>query len=133
VKTARTPWLSCSLISAGCIVSGGQVARSLLFTDVRVNSYCEVTDSILLPRVNVGRRCRLSKTIEHIPRDSQPTSRRNHVDGNAWTGRRFRTVGSGQSAGGHDACRISSFGNEAMAQRFGRSRQEHAHRLRIQQ
>jgi glucose-1-phosphate adenylyltransferase len=52
-----------SLVSAGCIVSGGQVARSLLFTDVRVNSYSEVRDCVLLPRVDVGRRCRLNKVI----------------------------------------------------------------------
>jgi glucose-1-phosphate adenylyltransferase len=52
-----------SLVSAGCVVSGGVVSGSLLFTDVRVNSYSEVSDSVLLPRVDVGRRCRLRKVI----------------------------------------------------------------------
>jgi len=52
-----------SLVSGGCIVSGGSVARSMLFTDTRVNSYSVVEDSVLLPRVDVGRRCRLRKTI----------------------------------------------------------------------
>jgi len=52
-----------SLVSAGCIVSGGAVSRSLLFTDCRVNSFSSVDDSILLPRVDVARRCRLKKVI----------------------------------------------------------------------
>ena len=52
-----------SLIAAGCIVSGGVVRRSLLFTDSRVNSYSEIEDSLLLPGVDVGRRCTLRKTI----------------------------------------------------------------------
>jgi glucose-1-phosphate adenylyltransferase len=52
-----------SLVAAGCIISGGVVRRSLLFTDARVNSYSEVEDSLLLPGVDVGRRCTLHKTI----------------------------------------------------------------------
>lgn len=52
-----------SLVSAGCIVSGGAVRRSLLFTDCRVNSYSLIEDSVILPGVEVGRRCRLRKTI----------------------------------------------------------------------
>lgn len=52
-----------SLVSAGCIVSGGTVRRCLLFNDVRVNSYSLIEDSILLPGVNVGRRARLHKVI----------------------------------------------------------------------
>src|SRR5690606_36736593 len=52
-----------SLVSAGCIVSGGAVRRCLLFNDVRVNSYSLVEDSVLLPGVDVGRRARLRKVI----------------------------------------------------------------------
>lgn len=52
-----------SVVSAGCIVSGGTVRRCLLFNDVRVNSYSLVEDSILLPGVVVGRRARLHKVI----------------------------------------------------------------------
>jgi glucose-1-phosphate adenylyltransferase len=52
-----------SLVSAGSIVSGGTVRRCLVFTDVRVNSYSLVEDSILLPGVVVGRRARLRKVI----------------------------------------------------------------------
>lgn len=52
-----------SVISGGCVVSGSTVRRSLLFTDVRVNSYSLVEDSILLPGCTVGRHCRLRKVI----------------------------------------------------------------------
>ena len=37
--------------------------RSLLFTDARVNSYSLVEDSVVLPRVDIGRHCRLRRTI----------------------------------------------------------------------
>lgn len=56
-----------SLISAGCIISGGKVSRSLLSNNVRVNSYSEVSDSVILPNVSIGRNCRLHKVI--IDRD----------------------------------------------------------------
>jgi glucose-1-phosphate adenylyltransferase len=52
-----------SIVSPGCIVSGGSVRRSVLSTDVRVNSYAVVEDSILLDRVEVGRYCRVRKAI----------------------------------------------------------------------
>ncbi|MBF0622431.1 MAG: glucose-1-phosphate adenylyltransferase [Magnetococcales bacterium] len=52
-----------SLVSGGCIVSGSVVRRSLLYSDVRVHSYCTIEDSILLPGCEVGRNCRLKKVI----------------------------------------------------------------------
>jgi len=39
------------------------VRRSLLFSNVRVNSFCKVTDSVILPDVNIGRHCRITKAI----------------------------------------------------------------------
>jgi len=36
-----------SIVSAGCIISGGRVSRSVLSPGVRVNSYSEVDSSIL--------------------------------------------------------------------------------------
>jgi glucose-1-phosphate adenylyltransferase len=60
-----------SLVSQGCIISGGLVQNCVLSPDVRVNSYSEVESSILFSHVNVGRRCRIRKTIidrdVHIP------------------------------------------------------------------
>jgi glucose-1-phosphate adenylyltransferase len=52
-----------SIVAAGCIVSGGRVVRSVLSTGVRVNSYCEVEYSILMPNVKIGRNSRVRRTI----------------------------------------------------------------------
>jgi glucose-1-phosphate adenylyltransferase len=52
-----------SLVSPGVIVSGGRVQRSVLSPGVRVNSYCEIEDSILLDKVHIGRYSRLRRCI----------------------------------------------------------------------
>ena len=52
-----------SLVSPGCIVSGGQVRRSILSPRVRVNSYAVVEDSILFDGAEVGRYCRVRRAI----------------------------------------------------------------------
>jgi glucose-1-phosphate adenylyltransferase len=52
-----------SIVSAGCIISGGRVMRSVLSPGVRVNSFCEVEYSILMPNVNIGRNARVRRAI----------------------------------------------------------------------
>jgi glucose-1-phosphate adenylyltransferase len=52
-----------SIVSPGCIVSGGRVNHSVLSPFVRVNSYCEIDESILLPRVTIGRYSRIRRAI----------------------------------------------------------------------
>ncbi|MGN7612350.1 glucose-1-phosphate adenylyltransferase [Magnetococcales bacterium HHB-1] len=52
-----------SLVAAGCIVSGAKVRRTLLFTNVRVNSGCVVEESVLLSHCDIGRGCQLTKVI----------------------------------------------------------------------
>jgi glucose-1-phosphate adenylyltransferase len=52
-----------SLVSGGCIISGGRVERSILSPGVRVNSYALVADSILMDGVSVGRRARIHRAI----------------------------------------------------------------------
>jgi glucose-1-phosphate adenylyltransferase len=52
-----------SIVAAGCIVSGGRVVHSVLSTGVRVNSYCEVEYSILMPNVKIGRNSRIRRAI----------------------------------------------------------------------
>jgi len=52
-----------SLVSEGCILSGGRADRSILSPKVRVNSYASVEESILFENVNIGRHCRIRKTI----------------------------------------------------------------------
>ena len=44
-----------STICAGVVVSGGTVRRSILSPGVRVHSYAEVSQSVLLHGVDVGR------------------------------------------------------------------------------
>jgi glucose-1-phosphate adenylyltransferase len=52
-----------ALVSGGCIISGAEVQRSVLFSRARVNEGSEVSDSLLLPGVSVGRNCKLHKVI----------------------------------------------------------------------
>jgi len=52
-----------SMVAGGCIVSGAQVRRSVLFSGVQVHSYAQVRDSIVLPGVHIGRHCVLQKCI----------------------------------------------------------------------
>ncbi len=56
-----------SMVSGGCIVSGSQIRHSLLFSNVRVNSYTTLQDTIVLPEATIGRHCRITKAI--IERD----------------------------------------------------------------
>jgi glucose-1-phosphate adenylyltransferase len=52
-----------SILSNGCIISGGMVQRSVLSPGVRVHSYAEVEDAILLDRVDVGRHAAIRRAI----------------------------------------------------------------------
>ena len=52
-----------SIVSPGCIISGGRVSRSILSPFVRVNRYSEVNESILLPGVTIGRNSRIRRAI----------------------------------------------------------------------
>jgi glucose-1-phosphate adenylyltransferase len=52
-----------SLAASGCIVSGAQVHRSVLSTGVHINSFCTISNSVLLPDSSVGRRCNLNKVV----------------------------------------------------------------------
>ena len=52
-----------SLVAGGCIVSGSVVVHSVLFPRVRINSFCNIDSTIILPDVNVGRSCRLRKCV----------------------------------------------------------------------
>ena len=52
-----------SMVSGGCVISGAQVRHSLLFSNVRVNSYAYVKDSVILPDVDVGRNCEIRRSV----------------------------------------------------------------------
>ncbi len=52
-----------SITSGGCIISGATVRRSLLFSNVIVESWSCIEDSVILPDVNIGQHCRIRKAI----------------------------------------------------------------------
>ncbi len=52
-----------TMVSGGCIVSGSSVSNSVLFSNVRVKSFCNVDQAVLLPEVTVNPRCRLRKVV----------------------------------------------------------------------
>ncbi|MFT5162717.1 MAG: glucose-1-phosphate adenylyltransferase [Alteromonadaceae bacterium] len=60
-----------STISGGCIVSGATLRKTLLFSNVRVNAYTEVRESVVLPEAVIGSHCTIVKAIIdrgcHIP------------------------------------------------------------------
>jgi len=52
-----------SLISAGCIISGARLKRSVVFFATKIESYSLVKDSVVLPKVNIGKHCRITRAI----------------------------------------------------------------------
>ena len=52
-----------SIVSSGCIISGGTVVKSVLSPGVRVNSYSLVEESILMEKVVIGRHCKIRRAI----------------------------------------------------------------------
>lgn len=52
-----------SLISNGCIISGGRVQRSVLSPAVRVDSYAQVYESIIMDGVQIGQHARIRRAI----------------------------------------------------------------------
>jgi glucose-1-phosphate adenylyltransferase len=62
-ENARMGIATDSLVSEGCIISGGRIDRSVLSPSVRVNSFSHVEESILLDGVDVGRRARVRRAI----------------------------------------------------------------------
>lgn len=52
-----------SMISPGCIVSGSVIGNSVLSTNVKVHSFAQVDDAILMDNVEIGRHCRIRRAI----------------------------------------------------------------------
>ena len=52
-----------SLVAGGSVISGSTVWRSLLFNDVRINSYSTIELAVIMPRVEIGRNVRLRNVI----------------------------------------------------------------------
>lgn len=52
-----------SMVSGGCIISGAHINRSVLFSEVQVNSFTEVEYTVILPKVIIGRHCKIRNAI----------------------------------------------------------------------
>jgi glucose-1-phosphate adenylyltransferase len=52
-----------SAVSGGCIISGSHLKRTLLFSDVRVHSYSQIEDTIVLPGSTINRHCKIKRAI----------------------------------------------------------------------
>lgn len=52
-----------SLVSAGCILSGAKVKRSVVSFAVTIESHSFIKDSVILPKVTIGKNCRITRAI----------------------------------------------------------------------
>lgn len=52
-----------AMVSGGCLISGAKVVNSLLFSNVKVNSYSSLEDAVILPDVEIGRHCHLKRVV----------------------------------------------------------------------
>jgi len=52
-----------SMVSGGCIVSGAEVANSLLFSNVRVEHGSRLDACVVLPEVRVGAGCQIRRAV----------------------------------------------------------------------
>lgn len=52
-----------SMVSGGCIISGAQLERCLLFTGVKAHSYSSLTGAVVLPYAVIGRHARLTNVV----------------------------------------------------------------------
>jgi glucose-1-phosphate adenylyltransferase len=52
-----------SIVCPGSIISGGVIKDSVIGRNVKIHSFAEVTDSIIFDNVEVGRGCRIHKSI----------------------------------------------------------------------
>jgi glucose-1-phosphate adenylyltransferase len=52
-----------TIVSGGCIVSGSHVANSVLFSNVRIHSFCNIESAVVLPGVTIERNCRIKNVV----------------------------------------------------------------------
>ncbi len=52
-----------SLVAGGCIISGASIWRSLVFTGAHIHSFSNINEAVILPYVQIGEHCRLSKVV----------------------------------------------------------------------
>ncbi len=52
-----------SMVSGGCLISGSKVDDSVLFSNVRIHSYCQIEAAVILPNVTVNRNAKLKRVV----------------------------------------------------------------------
>lgn len=52
-----------SMVAGGCVISGAAIERSLLFSGVVVHSFSRITNSVVMPEVDIGRGARVHNAI----------------------------------------------------------------------
>jgi len=52
-----------SMVSGGCLISGAKIKNSLLFSNVKLNSYALLEDTVVLPDVEIGRHSHIKKAV----------------------------------------------------------------------
>jgi glucose-1-phosphate adenylyltransferase len=52
-----------SLVAGGSIISGASLHRSLVFNRVHAHSFASITESVVLPRCEIGRNARLTRVV----------------------------------------------------------------------
>ncbi len=52
-----------TMLSGGCLITGAMVRHSVLFSNVRIHSFSEIEDSVILPDVEIRRGCRIRRCV----------------------------------------------------------------------
>jgi len=52
-----------SLVSGGCILSGAKIKRSVIFFATEIERGSVIKDSVILPKVSIGKNCRITRAI----------------------------------------------------------------------
>ncbi|MEM9694572.1 MAG: glucose-1-phosphate adenylyltransferase, partial [Myxococcota bacterium] len=52
-----------SIVSLGCIISGGRIHRTVMGNRCRINSFSDVQESVLMEGVNIGRHARIRRAV----------------------------------------------------------------------
>ena len=59
----RTGKATDSIVSGGCLISGSCISSSVLFSNVRVHSYCDIDGAVIMPNVVVNRHAKLKNVV----------------------------------------------------------------------
>ncbi len=52
-----------TMLSGGCLITGTTVRHSVLFSNVRIHSFSEIENSVVLPDVEIRRGCRIRRCV----------------------------------------------------------------------